>query len=63
MGNLYSKRDWGHAKDYVEGMWKIINHKKADDFVLSNGVTCSVKKFVEMSFQYIGVKIIWKEKG
>ena len=63
LGNLYSKRDWGHAKDYVEGMWKIINHKKADDFVLSTGVTCSVKKFVEMSFQYIGVKIIWKGKG
>ena len=63
LGNLYSKRDWGHAKDYVEGMWKIINHKKPDDFVLSTGRTCSVKKFVEMSFNYIGVKIIWKNKG
>ena len=63
LGNLYSIRDWGHAKDYVEGMWKIINHKKADDFVLSTGVTCSVKKFVEMSFAYIGATIVWKNKG
>jgi len=63
LGNLYSKRDWGHARDYVEGMWKIINHKQADDFVLSTGVTCSVKKFVEIAFKYIGVKIIWKNKG
>ena len=49
LGNLDSKRDWGHAKDYVEGMWMILQHDKPDDFVLATGVTSSVRDFCEMA--------------
>ena len=60
MGNLDSKRDWGHAKDYVEGMWKILQHDTPEDFVLATGVVHSVKDFVELAFQNIDIKIIWE---
>ena len=63
LGNLDSLRDWGYAKDYVESMWKILNYKKPDDFVISTGKTFSVRKFVEMSFNEVGIEIIWKGKG
>ena len=52
IGNLDAKRDWGHAKDYVEGMWKIINYKKPEDFVLATG-KASVRDFCEIAFKEI----------
>ena len=63
IGNLNAKRDWGHAKDYVEGMWKIINYKKPDDFVLATGKSYSVRKFCEIAFKEIGINLKWKGKG
>jgi GDPmannose 4,6-dehydratase len=63
LGNLDAKRDWGHARDYVEGMWKIVQQKKPDDFVLATGETHAVREFVELSFAEVGRKIKWKGKG
>ena len=63
LGNLYSKRDWGHAKDYVESMWKILQHKKPDDFVVATNKSYSVKDFVNISAKKIGFKIKWINKG
>ena len=63
LGNLYSKRDWGHAKDYVESMWKILQHKKPDDFVVATNKSYSVKDFVNISAEKIGFKIKWINKG
>ena len=50
LGNLDAKRDWGHARDYVEGMWRIVQHDEPDDFVLATGRVCSVRAFVEAGF-------------
>jgi GDPmannose 4,6-dehydratase len=63
LGNLDAQRDWGHAKDYVEGMWRILQHTEADDFVLATGEMHSVREFVELSFQEIGRSIEWAGKG
>ena len=63
IGNLYAKRDWGHAKDYVEGMWKMLQQKKPDDFVISTGREYSVKEFINLSYKQIGINLIWKGKG
>jgi len=63
LGNIDAKRDWGHAKDYVEGMWRILQHDKADDFVLATGETHSVREFVELAFSKIGRKIAWRGSG
>ncbi len=63
LGNIYSKRDWGHAKDYVEGMWKMLQYKKADDFILASESATSVKNFVNIAFKKIGIKLFWKGKG
>ncbi len=63
LGNLDAKRDWGHARDYVEGMWRIVQQKKPDDYVLATGETHEVREFVELSFKEIGRKIKWKGKG
>ena len=63
MGNLESKRDWGHAKDYVEGMWRILQSDTPDDFVLSTNEFHSVKEFVEKSFALKGFDIKWKGEG
>lgn len=63
LGNLDAKRDWGHARDYVEGMWRILQQDEADDFVLGTGETHSVREFVELAFDHIGVKIAWEGKG
>ncbi len=63
LGNLNSRRDWGHAKDYVYGMWLILQHTKADDFVLATGETYSVKQFVEKTFKMKGVFITWQGQG
>jgi GDPmannose 4,6-dehydratase len=62
LGNLDAKRDWGHARDYVEGMWRIVQQDEADDYVLATGETHSVREFVELAFAEIGRKIEWKGK-
>ena len=63
LGNLEAKRDWGHAKDYVRSMWMILQQKKAEDWVISTGITTSVREFVKMSFKHIGVVINYKGQG
>lgn len=63
MGNIDSKRDWGHAKDYVEGMWRILQHDKPDDFVLSTNTMHSVREFIEKSFALKGFDIKWEGEG
>jgi GDPmannose 4,6-dehydratase len=63
LGNLSALRDWGHAKDYVEGMWRMLQQEKADDFVLSTGEQHSVREFVEISFRKLGVTIGWRGEG
>jgi GDPmannose 4,6-dehydratase len=68
IGNLDAQRDWGHAKDYVEGMWLMLQHKEPEDFVLSTGKTTSVRDFVTLAFKEAGITIEWKgteadEKG
>ena len=63
LGNLDARRDWGHAKDYIEGMWLMLQQEKADDFVLATGVTNTVRYFVELSFGEIGVKLRWEGEG
>lgn len=63
LGNLYSKRDWGHAKDYVEAMWKILQQKKPDDFVIATGKQFTVKQFVNLVCKELKIKIFWKGRG
>jgi GDPmannose 4,6-dehydratase len=63
LGNLDAKRDWGHAKDYAEAMWLILQHNVPDDFVIATGEQYSVRTFVEWAFNHIGVEIIWEGKG
>lgn len=63
LGNIDAKRDWGHAKDYVEGMWRILQHKEADDFVLATGETHTVREFVELAFAEVGRNIVWQGEG
>ncbi len=63
LGNLDAERDWGHAKDYIEGMWMMLQHDMADDYVLATGKKISVRKFVEMAFEEVGITIEWKGKG
>ena len=63
LGNIDAKRDWGHARDYVDGMWRILQQDKADDYVLATGETHSVREFVELAFREIGRTIMWKGKG
>ena len=63
LGNLDAKRDWGHAKEYVEGMHAIINHHKGDDFVLATGRTETVRRFVELAFAELGREILWEGSG
>lgn len=63
LGNLDAERDWGHAQDYVEGMWLMLQQKEADDFVLATGKKITVRKFVEMSFGEVGISLEWKGEG
>ena len=63
LGNLDARRDWGHAKDYVEGMWRILQHGHADDFALATGKDYSVRDFVNTAFTEIGIPIRWQGKG
>jgi len=60
LGNIYAKRDWGHAEDFVEGMQLIMNHTKADDFILATGVVNTVKDFLEMTLTYLNIQYYWK---
>ncbi len=63
LGNLYSKRDWGHAKDYVEAMWLMLKQKKPQDFVIATGKQYTVKNFVNKVAKKLNMKILWKGKG
>jgi len=63
LGNLEAKRDWGHARDYVEGMYSILQADEPDDFVLATGETRSVREFVELAFAEVGRSIQWRGKG
>ena len=63
LGNLDAKRDWGHAKDYVVLMWKILQNKKPGDYIAATGKTHSVREFAELAFKNVGIDLIWKGKG
>ena len=63
LGNIDATRDWGHARDYVEGMWRIVQHDTPDDFVLATGETHSVREFVELAFAETGREIAWRGEG
>ncbi len=62
LGNIDAKRDWGHAKDYVEGMWLMLQQEKAEDYVLATGKTTSVRDFITMAFNEVGINMIWEGK-
>ena len=63
LGNLNAKRDWGHAKDYVEMQWRILQKKKPKDYVIATGETYSVREFTTLAGRYLGMKIFWQGKG
>jgi GDPmannose 4,6-dehydratase len=63
VGNMDAVRDWGHARDYVEGMWRVLQQEVPDDYILATGVKNSVRKFVELAFAEVGVRIQWNGSG
>jgi GDPmannose 4,6-dehydratase len=63
LGNLDAKRDWGHAKDFVEGMWRMLQHRTPDDFVLATGETHSVREFAEEAARHLGMELAWEGAG
>ena len=63
LGNIDAKRDWGHAKDYVEGMWLMLQQDKPEDYVLATGKTTSVRDFITMAFKEVEINIVWEGKG
>lgn len=63
MGNIDSERDWGHAKDYVEGMWRMLQQDTPDDYVLATGVKISVREFINMAFSEVGIQLKWEGKA
>lgn len=63
LGNLNSQRDWGHAKDYIEGMWLMLQQDVADDYVLATGVTHTVRHFVDLAFSELGISLRWEGEG
>ena len=63
LGNLYAKRDWGHARDYVEAMWKMLQRKRPSDYVISTGKQYTVKQFVNLVLQELSIKYKWRGKG
>jgi GDPmannose 4,6-dehydratase len=63
LGNVDAQRDWGHARDYVEGMWMMMQQDEADDFVLATGETHSVKHFCNLAFAHVGINLEWKGAG
>tara|TARA_B100000242_G_scaffold194791_1_gene140574 strand:- start:1899 stop:2921 length:1023 start_codon:yes stop_codon:yes gene_type:complete len=63
LGNIYAKRDWGYAKEYVEAMWKMLQMKKPDDYVISTGRTYSIKDFINKATKYLKMKVVWRGSG
>lgn len=63
LGNIDAKRDWGHARDYADGMWRILQQEMPDDYVLATGETYSVREFVELAFAEVGISIEWQGQG
>jgi GDPmannose 4,6-dehydratase len=63
LGNLDAKRDWGYSKDYVEAIWRILQHHEADDFVIATGETHTVREFIQEVTKHLGIDLIWKGKG
>lgn len=63
LGNMDSKRDWGHSKDYVNAMWLMLQQDKADDYVVATGETRTVREFVELAFEHAGIEVEWKGEG
>jgi GDPmannose 4,6-dehydratase len=63
LGNLNAKRDWGYAPEYCEGMWRILQHQQADDFVLATGETHTVREFAELTFKHLGIELEWTGQG
>ena len=63
LGNLDARRDWGHARDYVEGMWLMLQQDAPDDYVLATGEIHSVREFVEYAFAHVGRALVWRGKG
>ncbi len=63
LGNLYAKRDWGYAKEYVEAMWKMLQQKKPDDYVISTGKTYSIKDFINKATNYLKMDVRWQGHG
>ncbi len=63
MGNIDAKRDWGHARDYVEAMWRILQQDQAEDYVIATGITTSVRDFITMAFEQVGVEVEFKGEG
>ena len=63
LGNLDAKRDWGHAKDYVYGMWLMLQHKKPDDFILATNESHSVREFVEETAKNLKIDLVWRGRG
>jgi GDPmannose 4,6-dehydratase len=63
LGNMDAKRDWGFAPEYCEGMWRILQYEKADDFVLATGETQTVRRFTELAFNSLGIELEWRDKG
>jgi GDPmannose 4,6-dehydratase len=63
VGNLEAKRDWGHARDYVKGMWLMMQQREPDDYVLATGETHAVREFIERAFAVVGRRIVWRGKG
>jgi GDPmannose 4,6-dehydratase len=63
LGNLDAKRDWGHASDFVEGMWRMLQQEKPEDFVLATGVTTTIREFTELAFAEVGITLEWSGSG
>jgi GDPmannose 4,6-dehydratase len=63
LGNIDAKRDWGHAKDYVEGMWRMLQQDTPEDYVLATGVTTTVRDFIKLCFAEVGVEIEFSGKA
>ena len=63
LGNLEARRDWGHARDYAEGIWRIVQQEEPDDYVLATGEAHSVREFVELAFRQVGITLAWRGQG
>ncbi|MDP6332767.1 MAG: GDP-mannose 4,6-dehydratase, partial [SAR324 cluster bacterium] len=63
LGNLNAKRDWGHASDFVDGMWRILQHEIPEDFVLATGISTTIREFTERAFAVVGISLEWSGSG